>query len=382
MQLSLMKQAKNLVEKLSVKFNDVHLQYYINIWDAYWSKLELSEVLVAEMGIPDIFIRSLCESPCYLFGGLYDTDIKTGEIFPQISDPIVKSTFSILSALSKDATKKDVVIPVQNISSRKAIAYINELGYSVSAFQQDGFSQGGFSQFVKAQEVFLLELQRNAEQILSKEKMFQVAILSTSANRLFQKLDNSVLPTLLTSFIHQTYYMTDNIHDWNVQTEKLLNSVNQRNVAIKRVSLYGSNIYFPNAKIPFILSDLGITKYSNHCGVPSPCDYDELLKEHYVKRSDFFDVIHTIHYRWMKCNLSHLHNPCEEELQNSSGVIYHLLKGQLLHAYQADAIEKVCINNGIPFVCVETDYTDADIEQIKIRLEAFSELIRQSGQMS
>ena len=133
MQSSLVKQAKNIVEKLDVKFNDISFEYFTDIWDTYWSKLELSDVFVTEMGIPDIFIRSLWESPCYLFGGLYDTDVKTGEIFPQISDPIVKSTFSILSAMSQDNVGKDVVVPVQNISSRKSLAYISELGYSVTA---------------------------------------------------------------------------------------------------------------------------------------------------------------------------------------------------------------------------------------------------------
>lgn len=382
MQSSLVKQAKNIVEKLDVKFNDISFEYFTDIWDTYWSKLELSDVFVTEMGIPDIFIRSLWESPCYLFGGLYDTDVKTGEIFPQISDPIVKSTFSILSAMSQDNVGKDVVVPVQNISSRKSLAYISELGYSVTALQQDGFSHGGFSQFEEAQEVFLLELQKRAEHILSKEKMSEVALLSTAANRLFLKLDNSVLPTLLTSFIRQTYYMANNIQDWNIQTEKLLGSVNETDMATKQVSLYGSSIYFPNAKIPFILGDLGITKYRNHCGVPSPCSYEKLLKECNINGSDYIDKLHNIHYRWMNLNLGHLHNPCAKELKNSSGVIYHLLKGQLLYAYQAELVEKECISNGIPFVCVETDYTDADTEQLKIRLEAFSELIRQSGQMS
>ena len=249
---SLVKQVKNFAEKLSMKLDEIPLEYYTDIWDTYWNGLELADVFAIEMGIPDIFIRSLWESPRYLFGGLYDTDIKTGEIFPQISDPIVKSTFSILSAMSQDNVGKNVVVPVQNISARKALTYINELGYSVTAFQQDGFSQGGFSQFAKAQEAFLLELQKNAEQILSKEKMSEVALLSTAANRLFQKLDNSILPTLLTSFIRQTYYMTNNIRDWNIQTERLLSSVNETDIAIKQISLYGSDIYFPNAKIPFV----------------------------------------------------------------------------------------------------------------------------------
>lgn len=63
-------------------------------------------------------------------------------------------------------------------------------------------------------------------------------------------------------------------------------------------------------------------------------------------------------------------------LERYQGVIYHVLKGQLNYAYEAERLEKAAIKKGIPFVCIETDYTNADVEQIRIRLEAFSELLK------
>ena len=53
-----------------------------------------------------------------------------------------------------------------------------------------------------------------------------------------------------------------------------------------------------------------------------------------------------------------------------------------MYAYEAERIEKAAIRAGIPFVCIETDYTNADTEQIRIRLEAFSELLMQTGRLS
>ena len=68
--------------------------------------------------------------------------------------------------------------------------------------------------------------------------------------------------------------------------------------------------------------------------------------------------------------------------EKTQAVIFHLLKGQLLSAYYADKVEKNCIAQNIPFLCIETDCTKADKEQIKIRIEAFTELLqvnRRSG---
>ena len=66
------------------------------------------------------------------------------------------------------------------------------------------------------------------------------------------------------------------------------------------------------------------------------------------------------------------HNSDDE----TDAVLFHLLKGQLPAAYYANKVEKSCIDEDIPFICVETDYTKADKEQVKIRIEAFTELLK------
>jgi len=110
-----------------------------------------------------------------------------------------------------------------------------------------------------------------------------------------------------------------------------------------------------------------------------PCIYDDLLNSKDMHINSLYSKLHEIHYWAVNQDISHSLTVNADEIKHSSGVIYHLLKGQLSYAYEAEQIEKICIDNGIPFVLIETDYTDADTEQIRIRLEAFTELIMQSS---
>ena len=135
---------------------------------------------------------------------------------------------------------------------------------------------------------------------------------------------------------------------------------------------------FPNVKIPTVLHNVGIGNYENHCGVPDPDDYTQLMEHDPSSLNSMFRELHGIHYRSTQNDIARALRSDTSFLKNADGVVYHLLKGQLMYAYEAERIEKAAIGAGIPFVCIETDYTNADTEQIRIRLEAFSELLMQT----
>lgn len=372
------KQANEMISWIKSQFREIDIQYFFDVWDKYWETVYDTNVVIFDMGIPDIFVRTLWEAPYYLFGAIYESDKKTQEIFPQISDPIVKATFSMLSHEIDSKEEKYVIAPVHNISARKALAYIDELGYSTISLQQDGFSYKNNKQFIDEQERFLLQLQTSAKKIITIKNLRPYIKQSTQASKIFKRLNDSDLPTLISTFIRQTYYMVSDIKKWNHEANLFLERIKNNIPSAKKVGLYGSPIYYPNSKIPIILHELGISHYKNLCSVPTPCDYSLIQENNWPQEKNFWKALHGIHYEWIQNTLGHLSNPSEQEIISSKGVVFHLLKGQLLYAYQAEQIEKICIENGVPFVCVETDYVGADAEQIRIRLEAFSELIGQS----
>jgi benzoyl-CoA reductase/2-hydroxyglutaryl-CoA dehydratase subunit BcrC/BadD/HgdB len=190
-------------------------------------------------------------------------------------------------------------------------------------------------------------------------------------------------PQIAKDFIKQTYYLAPDIRKWTDHVNGLAaENLKPMPEGRSRLLLIGSPIFFPNVKIPFVLDNVGIRDYENHCGVPDPEDYTDFLKHDPSSLNSMFRELHEIHYRAAQNDIARALCTDTSFLQNADGVIYHLLKGQLMYAYEADRIEKAAIRAGIPFVCIETDYTNADTEQIRIRLEAFSELLMQTGRLS
>ena len=60
------------------------------------------------------------------------------------------------------------------------------------------------------------------------------------------------------------------------------------------------------------------------------------------------------------------------------GVVYHVLKGQIEYDFELERFEELFAELGIPVFRLETDYQYQDVEQLRIRMEAFSEMLTQN----
>jgi benzoyl-CoA reductase/2-hydroxyglutaryl-CoA dehydratase subunit BcrC/BadD/HgdB len=58
------------------------------------------------------------------------------------------------------------------------------------------------------------------------------------------------------------------------------------------------------------------------------------------------------------------------------GLVYHVLRGCLVYDFEYKQIEEDLGRLGIPVIRLETDYNEEDIEQLRIRIEAFIEMIK------
>ncbi len=148
-----------------------------------------------------------------------------------------------------------------------------------------------------------------------------------------------------------------------------------------RIMLTGSPMIFPNIKIPYIIeSSGGIVVADETCigergysDVPVINDHsmDGLLTALAVKAIRpctcpvFVDTDKRL-YRIKKLI----------ERNKVDGVIYHVLRGCLVYDYEYQRIEDMLEKMGVKVLRVETDYSEEDVEQLKIRLEAFLEVIK------
>ena len=82
----------------------------------------------------------------------------------------------------------------------------------------------------------------------------------------------------------------------------------------------------------------------------------------------------------MRRSIRELHNPWTG--QPMEGVVFHVLKGQIGQDFELAYYEELFEQTGIPVFRLETDYQYQDVEQLRIRIEAFTEMLNQKRYQS
>ena len=150
---------------------------------------------------------------------------------------------------------------------------------------------------------------------------------------------------------------------------------------LPRILLTGSPIIFPNIKIPLLIEEMG-----GIVAADETCMGERGLSDPVVAVDQSFDgLMRALAIRATKpC-------PCPTFADNHQrlyrlkqmirdyrieGVIYHVLRGCLVYDFEYNQIEDALGELGIPVIRLESDYNEEDVEQLRIRIEAFIELIK------
>ncbi len=153
------------------------------------------------------------------------------------------------------------------------------------------------------------------------------------------------------------------------------------NKKLPRILLTGSPIVFPNMKIPLLIEEMGGIVAGDET-----CMGERGLYDPPVITDDSFDGMMRA-----LANKSLRPCPCPTFADNTQriyrlkqlikdnqiqGVIYHVLRGCLVYDFEYKRIEEELGQLGIPVIRLESDYNEEDVEQLRIRIEAFIELIK------
>ncbi len=147
------------------------------------------------------------------------------------------------------------------------------------------------------------------------------------------------------------------------------------------VLLTGSPVIFPNFKVPLLLEDAGCRIMADEL-----CSSERMFSD-IVPIDDTTEsgLLRAISDRYLlpctcptfstnKNRLKRLHELVDRNRIN--GVVYHVLKGCHPYDIESFTIEKAIKERGIPFLKVETDYSNEDEGQLKTRIEAFAEMLK------
>jgi benzoyl-CoA reductase/2-hydroxyglutaryl-CoA dehydratase subunit BcrC/BadD/HgdB len=183
--------------------------------------------------------------------------------------------------------------------------------------------------------------------------------------------------------ILNSFYMAHDLNSWLAQLSKLSDELDAKPAALARTQpkflLLGSPIYFCCYKIPLLLHDIGV----NLCAYIDPGLYRFAAPRTGDKNTTLASIAAAqLNYDMSGAFIDNdvLLSALKEqvELTKPDGVIWHILRGQNEYDFELIRLENYITDDlDIPVFRLETDYQYQDVEQVRIRMEAFSELISQ-----
>jgi benzoyl-CoA reductase/2-hydroxyglutaryl-CoA dehydratase subunit BcrC/BadD/HgdB len=180
----------------------------------------------------------------------------------------------------------------------------------------------------------------------------------------------------------------DDIGRWTKKVEKLSqelegmlkNKVEVVDSDAPRIMLAGSPIMWPNWKLPNIIEELGAIVVTDELCSGTRAMYDPVVVDEWTEKS----MMNAIADRYLfpctcPCFTPNLER--EENMLNRikeyevEGVIFHILKGCHLNSFDAAKTSKFLKDNDMLVLKIESEYDVGDIGQIRVRVEAFLEMI-------
>lgn len=143
----------------------------------------------------------------------------------------------------------------------------------------------------------------------------------------------------------------------------------------------GSPIIFPNIKIPLLIEEMGGSLVADETCMGERSLYDPAV----VVDQSFDGMMRALANRYTRpCTCPTFVNNDQRIFRikqmikdhQVEGVIYHVLRGCLVYDFEYQMLEEELGKLNVPIIRVESDYNEEDIEQLRIRIEAFIELIK------
>lgn len=337
-------------------------------------------VIMFSHSFPDEVVRALNLNPCYVFGGSYSSCQFENVVLPKDCNDQARSILGILKSKFFNLNKNDVVlIPYSNDNYKLIESSIRDIakviGYDTANEKDDFLSMKRFVNEIKR---VTKELCNHYKKHLCHFKLKKECKSSIKAAKAYSELEkfyneNEVNLTLSgLVFVMNTYYMVENKDEWTEHVESLTNELKTSAKPLdgnnKLIALCGSPIYPPNYKILFEIENLKID-----------------VKRIFHKDSEYIKLFNFGIFKYSLSKLAKLYSMSDIKIESLDsilddgllqGAIYHVIKGENQFSYEFQKLENKLSNSNIPIIKVETVYDYQDIEQIRLRLEAFSEMMK------
>lgn len=368
-------------------------------FDKSYLKKTRPQVIVLGNDIPAELLYAVCDQPFYVLGGSLGTAHWADELTPRDTDPFSRSTLGWLINPDFDITKNALIVTATSSDSRrKLISVLQSAGRQVAAMDVPPMNNTENAvHYYQDQMVMLAEkIGKHTHKRLNGGNLRRAVRKVARAHRQWQRFtvtahtakdfisDEAVL------LVTQCMYFADSLDEWALHVADLtkeLEALNNRFMLKQkekpRVLILGSPVVFPNYKVPQLIAsaNMRIAAVADCLSLEAALSVkrggrmisadrilDKIAQEHLQATSSGARVNNEGMYSYFL----HLVNQLRPD-----GVVCHILKGQIEYDFELPYIEKAAEELDIPVFRLETDYQYQDMEQLRIRMEAFGEMLNQ-----
>ncbi len=357
------------------------------------------KVIVLGNDIPAEILYAVCDHPFYILGGSLGTAHWADELTPRDTDPFSRSSLGWLLNPEFDLTENALIVTaVSSDSRRKLISVLQSAGRKVAAMDVPPMNDtSNAMHYYKDQMVTLAEkIGKHTHKHLTGGNLRRAVRKVARAHRQWQRFTSTAYTAkgFITDeailLVTQCMYFADSLDEWILHTAALteeLEVLNKRFMFTQKeqpnVLILGSPVVFPNFKVPQLIASarmriasvadslsleaaLSVTRGSRM--ISADRILDKIAQDHLQATSSGARVNNEGLYSYFLHLVRQLH---------PDGVVCHILKGQIEYDFELPYIEKAAEELDIPVFRLETDYQYQDMEQLRIRMEAFGEMLNQ-----
>ena len=366
--------------------------------ESYLKKIQ-PQVIVLGNDIPAEVLYAVCDQPFYVLGGSLGTAHWADELTPRDTDPFSRSSLGWLINPEFNITENALIVTaVSSDSRRKLISVLQSAGRQVAAMDVPPMNDtSNATHYYKEQMVMLAEkIGKYTRKHLTGGNLRRAVRKVARAHRQWQRFtataysakgfitDEAVL------LVTQCMYFADSLDEWALHTVALtaeLETLNKRFMLNQKekpnVLILGSPVVFPNYKVPQLIASANMriaavadclsleaalsVKRSSRM-ISADRILDHIAQDHLQATSSGARVNNEGLYSYFLHLVDQLH---------PDGIVCHILKGQIEYDFELPYIEKAAEELDIPVFRLETDYQYQDMEQLRIRMEAFGEMLNQ-----
>ncbi len=349
-------------------------------------------IVILGTAVPDELVYACDENPYWILGGDPGMVQLSDDAVPRDTDPVSRSALGIIRSLPESYLERAMfIIPLINDSNRKLTGILKAEGRKICTLDVPPLKTSDSEKlWLRQVEKLSDALEKHTGKSITKRALEKAQRTVSHARRemsIFSKIalqNIGIVSGTWRMLVMQSYYYANDLDEWTAQlaalSAKIRTAVSDSQPHESCVLLMGSPIYFPNYKIPFLIEEAGMkiamqldyTSQRIRLDKQNPkadlsqianCFFQKDASTAYPQNDALFDAAVRVFSR------NHI-----------DGVVYHVLKGQIEYDFELERLEKLFSEHSIPVCRLETDYSYQDIEQLRIRVDAFREVLAHRNQ--